>query len=96
MEKIIIEIKRKHFLNSSGYIFNSNCPLALAAKEYFKNENVSAGGITLTVKSDEIIDYRFDDDYWEKDFVESKIEEAQKCLKSKKKFNSVFLKLEKI
>ena len=35
-----IEIKRKHFLNSTGYISNNHCPLALAAKEYFKTKNI--------------------------------------------------------
>jgi len=37
MNKITIEIKRKHFLNSEGYMSISKCPLALAVQEYFKN-----------------------------------------------------------
>lgn len=95
MNKITIEIKRKHFLNSGGYMSNSSCPLALAAKEYFNNESVQAGGITLTIKSNKI-DYKFDYDYWERNFVEAKIKEAKKCLKNEKKFNNVFLELTEI
>lgn len=91
---MILEIKRKHFLNSYGYISNTNCPLALAVKEYFKTENISVGGLSFT-NYDTKITYSFNEDLWNESIVEPKIKEAEKCFKNKKKFNSVFLEFEK-
>ena len=92
MEIITIEIKRKHFLNSEGYLSNYKCPLALAAQEYFKDKDITVGGFYFSSKNKENY-LTFDEDIWNDILVDAKIEEAQKCLKSKKKFNSVFLKL---
>ena len=89
-----IEIKRKHFLNSTGYISNNHCHLALAAKEYFKTKNISVGGFTFT-NCDTKTTYSFNEDLWNESIVEPKIKEAEKCFKNKKKFNSVFLEIEK-
>ena len=96
MGTITIEIKRKHFLNSEGYMSISKCPLALATQEFFKDKNITVGGDCLNNQYDRKINsYTFDDSFWKRTFIESKIEEAQKCLKSKKKFNNVFLELTK-
>ena len=89
---MIIEIKRKHFLKSEGYMSIDKCPLALALQEHFKNDDITVGGFLFTYNNE---DYVFNDELWEQTIVESKIEEAQKCLKNKKKFNSVFLELTK-
>lgn len=90
-----IEIKRKHFLNSSGYLSNRNCPLALAAQELFKDKDITVGGFYFSNPKNNKTHYKFDEDIWNDILVDAKIEEAQKCLKSKKKFNSVFLELTK-
>ncbi len=89
---MILEIKRKHFLKSEGYISNTHCPLALATKEYFKTENISVGGFTFT-NYDTNTTYSFNEDLWNESIVEPKIKEAEKCFKNKKKFNSVFLEI---
>ena len=95
MEKITIEIKRKHFLNSGGYLSIRTCPLALVAQEHFKDENISVGGDYFSNGKTKEHYYKFDGSIWNELIVNTKIEEAQKCLKSKKKFNSVFLELTK-
>lgn len=95
METMTIEIKRKHFLNSNGYLSMRKCPLALAVQEYFKDNNISVGGDYFSNVKTKEHSYNFDNSIWNEFVVNSKIEEAQKCLKSKKKFNSVFLELTK-
>ena len=91
MEKITIEIKRKHFLNAEGFYSNYNCPLALAFQDYFNDKTGRSGHYYCIYKNENY----YIPKYWNVDFVNNKIEEAQKCLKSKKKFNSVFLELTK-
>ena len=71
---------------------NSKCPLALAAQEYFKDETISVGGVSFNNENCNI-HYEFNSKLWYDRIVDAKIEEAQKCLKSKKKFNTVFLEL---
>lgn len=36
-----LKVTTKHFRMSSGYTDSSNCPLAMAAKEHFKTNDVS-------------------------------------------------------
>lgn len=91
---MILEIKRKHFLNTYGYLSRTHCPLALASKEFFKTKNIEVSGSEI-INEDSNVTYKFDTNLWCYSIVDSKIKEAEKCFKNKKKFNSVFLEIEK-
>ena len=86
-----ILVKTKHYVESTCYLDNDNCPLATAIKEQYPEVTVWVGGFTASVDG---IRYNIGDKWGELDYdhVQQKISDAKKG----KHIPTIEVELEKI